>query len=112
MKEVIELDIDSFYSIIEGDKPVFVDFWAEWCAPCKVAEPIIHKLAEKYQKKMIFCRLNVDKYPELARVHEVMSIPTFIIFYKGREIQRLIGALPMHVIDSEIQKTLKMIGQL
>jgi len=112
MSRVIELDVDSFYDVINSEKPVFIDFWAEWCAPCKVIEPILQRLAEKYYEKIIFCRINVDRHPEIARIHEVMSIPTFIIFHKGKEIKRLVGALPMHVIEMEIQKILEMVGQL
>ena len=77
--------------IVESDKPVVVDFWAEWCGPCKMAAPIFESLAEKYGDKVKFAKLNIDEQGELAVMNRVMSIPTFIVFDGGKAVDRMIG---------------------
>lgn len=71
--------------------PVLIDFYAQWCGPCKMAAPIIDKLAKEYQDKMIIAKLNVDENNEIAAQYGVMSIPTVIIFQNGEEVDRQIG---------------------
>jgi len=110
--KVLDLDINKFYSLINSDIPILVDFWAKWCIPCKAVEPIIRNLARKYSGKMIFGRINVDQNSDLAKIYDIMSIPTLIIFHKGKEISRLVGALPKHIIELEIRKVLQLVGQL
>ncbi len=84
---------DDFQTTLDsaGDKPVFVDFYAEWCGPCKLAAPVIDKLSGEYQDKAIIAKLNVDENNEVAASHGVMSIPTVIVFHKGEEVDRKIG---------------------
>ena len=77
--------------IVESDKPVVVDFWAEWCGPCKMAAPIFEALAEKHGDKVKFAKLNIDEQGELAVMNRVMSIPTFIVFDGGKAVDRMIG---------------------
>lgn len=74
-----------------GDQPVFVDFYADWCGPCKLAAPIVDKLADEYQGKVVIAKLNVDDNPESAKMFGVMSIPTVIVFKNGAEVDRKIG---------------------
>ncbi len=78
-----------------GGKPVFVDFFAEWCGPCKLAAPIVDKLADEYADKVIIAKLDVDENPDTARQYGVMSIPTVIVFQKQgdsiTELDRKIG---------------------
>lgn len=99
---IINLDTNLFRELLFHKYPLFVDFWAAWCAPCRAMEPIIHGLMEKYSYKMIFGKLNVDHYPEIASKYMVMSIPTFIIFRDGKPLDRLIGAQPKRRIEEMI----------
>ncbi|MEM0117443.1 MAG: thioredoxin [Conexivisphaerales archaeon] len=83
--------------VLESELPVFVDFYADWCGPCKMVEPIIEKLAREYKGKVKFVKLNTDENQELAFQYNVMGIPTAIIFKKGSAVQRLVGAAPEQV---------------
>lgn len=74
-----------------GSMPVMVDFYAEWCGPCKMAAPVIEELAEEYEGKAIVAKVNVDENNDLAADHGVMSIPTVITFVNGEEVERKIG---------------------
>ena len=77
--------------VLKSDKPVLVDFFAEWCGPCKMAAPVLDKLAEDYKEKAVIVKVNVDQNQELAMKYNVMSIPTVILFNGGEEKDRKIG---------------------
>lgn len=78
--------------VLKADKPVLVDFWAEWCGPCQMMLPVIEELA-KEQTEIKVCKVNVDEQMELARQYRVMSIPTFLVFKNGEIIAQTLGAL-------------------
>lgn len=78
--------------VVGSTQPVLVDFWAEWCAPCKMIAPILEELATEQHDKLRVAKLNVDENPGVARRFEVMSIPTLIVFRDGQPAKRLIGA--------------------
>ena len=78
--------------VLESDKVVLVDFYADWCGPCKLTSPIIDKLAEE-MKDVIFVKVDVDKNQELAGQYSVFSIPTFILFKKGEVVNQMVGAM-------------------
>lgn len=77
--------------VIKSDKPVIVDFYADWCGPCKAMEPIFDQLSKKYEGKVKFVKLNVDENQSIAIEYGVMSIPTLIIFKKGKPVDNLMG---------------------
>lgn len=84
-------DSDFEAQVIQSDKPVMVDFFAEWCGPCKMAAPIIDELSEEYKDKVVIAKLDVDESQKAAMQYGVMSIPTVIVFKGGKEVDRKIG---------------------
>lgn len=107
MNNTLTLDDTNFESTIsESTKPILVDFWAEWCGPCRVVSPIVDELAEEYNEQMTFAKLNVDLAPEAARTYQVMSIPTLIIYVDGKEAKRLIGSRTKGDFVNELQEYL------
>ncbi|HVX19171.1 MAG TPA: thioredoxin [Acidimicrobiales bacterium] len=83
----------TFDEVVGGsDEPLIVDFWAEWCGPCKMLSPIIEDLASEQAGKLSFAKLNVDDNPDVARRFDVMSIPTLIVFKDGQPAKRMVGA--------------------
>jgi len=90
--------------VINSDKPVFVDFWAEWCGPCKIVSPTIEELSKEYEGKVDFVKVNVDQNNELASKYNVFSIPTLAIFSNGKVIAQSAGAASKEKIRSYIDK--------
>lgn len=87
------LTVDSFdEAISSASEPMIVDFWAEWCGPCKMISPVLDEIAAENAGKLTIGKVNVDENPDLARRFEVMSIPTLIVFKDGEPIKRLVGA--------------------
>jgi thioredoxin 1 len=90
---IVTLTTSTFDEIIAGaDTPVVVDFWAEWCGPCKMIAPILSEIANEQSGKVTVAKLNVDENPDLAMRYNVMSIPTLLVFNKGELAKRLVGA--------------------
>ncbi len=88
--------------VIKSNEPVLVDFWAPWCGPCRMVTPVIDKLAQKYQGKFKFCKLNVDENPKTATKFRVMSIPTLMFFKNGQVADTVIGAVPEGALQPKI----------
>ena len=78
--------------VLEADKPVIIDFWAEWCGPCRMVEPIIDEIASEHSAAVKVVKLNVDENPDTARQYRVMSIPTMLVVKDGVEKKRIVGA--------------------
>ena len=78
--------------VLNASEPVIVDFWAEWCGPCKMIAPVLEEIAEEYDGKLRIVKLNVDDNPQTARRFDVMSIPTLILFQDGQPKKRMVGA--------------------
>jgi thioredoxin 1 len=92
----------SFDDAIASDTPVLVDFWAEWCHPCKMIAPFLVEIAGEYAGKITIAKLNVDENPQAAMRYDVMSIPTMIVFQGGAERKRIVGARPKAAILAEL----------
>lgn len=103
MVDIINLTEENFEAEVVGDLPVVVDFYADWCEPCQAMTPIVDKLAEAYQGKVKFCKLNIEGQRKLAISNQVMSIPTFLFLKGGRQVDRVTGPMT----DGEFEEKLK-----
>lgn len=92
--EVTKVTVDNFeQEVLQADKPVLVDFYADWCGPCKMMSPVVDEVAEE-EPDVKVCQINIDENMDIAQKYRVMSIPTFIAFKNGEEAGRQIGAVP------------------
>jgi thioredoxin 1 len=89
--------------VLESDKPVLVDFWAEWCGPCRMVSPIVDEIATEQGDKLKVMKVNVDENPETARDYGVMSIPTLIVFEDGDVAKRVVGAKGKQALLKDLQ---------
>jgi len=92
--------------VIKSTLPVLVDLWAPWCGPCRMVAPVIDKLAESYNGRFKFCRLNVDQNPLTAGSYHVMSIPTLLFIKDGKVMDTVIGAVPEQTLQPKIEALL------
>lgn len=105
--KVIQIDENDFDStVLQSDVPVFVDFYADWCGPCRMIAPSIEALSEEYQGKVKFVKINVDDNQDLAMKYDIMSIPTSMLFEKGVVKDSLIGAYPAATYKQRIDHAL------
>ncbi len=108
--DVNENDFDT--TVLKSVKPTLVDFWAPWCAPCRVVAPVMEALAEEYDNKVEFAKVNVDTEPRLATRYGIRSIPTLLIFKDGVPVKQLIGAQPRDELKKSIDATLAPLSLL
>ncbi|MEX2639729.1 MAG: thioredoxin, partial [Balneolales bacterium] len=103
MAKTIALTDDSFENeVLQSDQPVLVDFWAEWCGPCRMVGPIVEELAGEYEGKVKIGKVDVDSNPQVSTRYNIRSIPALLIFKNGEVVDQIIGAVP----KAELKKQL------
>ncbi len=106
-ENVININQDNFQSaVIESQKPVLIDFWAEWCIPCRMVTPLVEELAKEYKDQVGFAKINVDESPRIASQYGIMSIPTIMIFKNGRPEEQVIGFKPKNGLKQMLDNVL------
>jgi len=92
--------------VLGSDKPVLVDFWAEWCGPCKMVAPVLEEIAGEHAEKLTIAKLNIDENPQTARDYQVMSIPTMTVYVAGQPVKSIVGAKPKAAILKDLAEYL------
>lgn len=103
MGKTLILTDANFEETIQSDKPVLVDFWAEWCGPCKMIGPAVDELANDYEGKAVVAKLNVDENPQTTARFGVRSIPTLLVFRKGQIVDKQVGAVPKSILAQKLE---------
>ena len=99
-------DADFTTEVLEHDKPIMVDFWAEWCGPCRAVSPILDAIAAENADKLSIVKLDVDNNPETAEKYGITSIPAMLVFEKGEVVKRVIGAKPKPALEADLAEFL------
>ena len=100
-KTVTDATFDT--EVLGSDKPVLVDFWAEWCGPCKMVAPVLEEIAAENSDKITIAKVNIDENPEIARRYQIMSIPTMSVFAGGEVVKSIVGAKPKAALLRDLE---------
>ena len=103
---VVKLTSASFDNFLNTDKPVLIDFWADWCMPCRMMAPVMEDLAKAYAGKALFGKVNVDNNPQIAGRYGIMSIPHFLIFKNGSRMEKIVGAVGRDPLENALKRYL------
>ncbi len=87
--------------VLLSEKPVIVDFWAEWCGPCRMVAPILEEISNKHGDKVTIAKLDIDANPEIAQQYQILSIPTMLVFQGGKPVKQIVGAKPKAALLAE-----------
>jgi len=108
VSKVVEVTDQNFdVEVLNADLPTEVDFWAPWCGPCRMVSPIYDKIAEEYEGRFKFCKINVDENQDTARKYQIMSIPMQMFFANGEKVDEILGAVPEHAIRTMVDGLLQ-----
>ena len=102
----LQITDESFRELIAGDKPVVVDFWAEWCGPCRMIGPVIEELASEYADKAIIGKINIDENNDVSEEYGIRSIPTILFFKNGQLMDKHIGAASKNLLEDKLKAIL------
>ena len=106
MSKAIEITDDNFEEIIATDKPVLIDFWAEWCGPCKMIAPVVEELAGDYTGKAVIGKIDVDSNPNISAKYGIRSIPTLLVFKNGEIVDKQVGAVQKNILAQKLDAQL------
>jgi thioredoxin 1 len=106
MKPIEVTDANFESEVLKSEKPVLVDFWAEWCGPCRMIAPIVEEIAREYDGTLKVGKIDVDANPQVSMQFGIRSIPTLLIFKGGRVVDQVIGAVPKRVLTEKLSKHL------
>ena len=98
-------------TVLQSELPVIVDFWAPWCAPCRMVAPILDKLAKEYAEKLIIAKVNTDENPQWAGHFKVQGIPTMLFIANGKVVHQQVGAMPEPILRDLVDQFLNVVGQ-
>jgi thioredoxin 1 len=88
--------------VLQNDKPVIVDYWAEWCGPCRMVAPVLEEIASEYGDKIDVVKLNIDENPAISQRYQIMAIPTMSVFSGGQVVKQIVGAKPKSALLREL----------
>ena len=107
--EMIELSAENVdQQVVSSDRPVLVDFWAEWCGPCHAIEPALKEVAADYEDRVVVGRLNVDEHPTIASRYGIRSIPSILLFQNGEVSNQIVGAVPKSSITNLLDQMIQV----